>query len=116
MTGRDVTRVRTSPIHGRGVFAGEPVAARRVLERGHVLVLSPGEPMGEDSLNLYVFGFGRRLSCLLLGSSTLCNHSTNPNAEIEIDANERTYRLVALRRIERNEEILIDYGQEYWEA
>lgn len=63
----------------------------------------------------YAFDFDGVQVCTVLGIASLCNHSDDANAEIEIDEERRTYRLLALRDIKRGEEILIDYGADYWQ-
>ena len=46
-----------------------------------------------------------------MGFCGLYNHSTNPNVTIEQDLEyERVVRVVALKKITRNNEIYLDYG------
>jgi SET domain-containing protein len=45
------------------------------------------------------------------------NHSSSPNAEWEIqEEDNRFVRFFALEEIKQGEEILHDYGVEYWES
>lgn len=44
------------------------------------------------------------------------NHSCDPNAEAERDEDALKIRIYARRRIEPGEEILYDYGSEYWDT
>ena len=45
------------------------------------------------------------------------NHSASPNAEWDIeDEDERFVKFYALKEIKQGEEILHDYGEEYWES
>ena len=95
-----------SPIHGRGLYAAEPMAAgdhvgryegQRTEENGmHVLWVEgeqPGDWIGYDGTNLLRF----------------LNHSKHPNAELD------GQELYAIGDIQRGEEITIDYG-EWFEA
>jgi SET domain-containing protein len=109
-------RVKPSDIHGRGVFAVHEVPRGGLLENGELLPLPADEPGASCTIVNYVFELTRTRTCLLLGSVSLCNHSDSPNAEVEIDPTGGTYRLLALRKIRRGEEILIDYGKNYWET
>ncbi len=44
------------------------------------------------------------------------NHSCKPNAEAEIDEDEKKIRILARKKILPGEEITYDYGKEYWDA
>jgi len=45
------------------------------------------------------------------------NHSASPNAEWEVeDEDERFVTFFALKKIKQGEEILHDYGKQYWES
>ena len=52
-----------------------------------------------------------------LGYAMVYNHSESPNAEWDIeDEDECFVRFYALKKIKQGEEILHDYGEEYWES
>ena len=52
-----------------------------------------------------------------LGHAMVYNHSASPNAEWDIeDEDERFVKFYALKEIKQGEEILHDYGEEYWES
>lgn len=95
-------QVRSSPIHGRGLFALEAIpageyigfyAGRRTRDNGeHVLWVEDtgsGEWLGYDGTNVLRF----------------MNHSARPNGELD------GQELYALRDIRPDEEITIDYGE-----
>lgn len=44
------------------------------------------------------------------------NHSEKPNAELVTSSRWKTARIVALKRIRPGEEILFNYGEEYWDV
>lgn len=108
-------KVSKSPIHGRGVFAVRRIETGRVVDRGYVLPFTDTEAGESSIIDRYAFDYDGTIECLVLGVASLCNHDEQANAEVEIDEEAGTYRLVALRPIERGEELLIDYGSEYWE-
>lgn len=98
-----VLAVRTSPIHGRGLFSCRDIAAGTLLgvyegtptrrDGTHVLwVQEDGEQwIGYDGTNVFRF----------------MNHSARPNCEMD------GQECWALRNIRENEEITIDYGEEW---
>jgi SET domain-containing protein len=49
-----------------------------------------------------------------LGYSSLFNHSEENNAKYEIDYEYDVIRITAKKDIAEGEEILIDYGKNYW--
>jgi len=110
------TKIRTSKIHGRGMFATRALGRGTVLDRGPVLPFPEKEAGSSVLLDRYAFEFDAAGRCLVLGAASLCNHSEEPNAEVDIDETTATYRLVTLRAVRRGEEILVDYGPEYWAA
>lgn len=107
-------RVGPSTIHGRGVFATCDVAPGETLEFGSVLVF-PKEGLGGKNLLVdYVFYFDDVSIALLLGQSSLCNHDTDPNAEVSIDRKKMSFILRSRRSIRTGDEILVHYGPRYW--
>ncbi len=103
---------RDSQVHGRGVFAVAPCVAGQVLDHGPVLLLLH-EELIDTTLGWYVFEHDEEISALCLGHASMTNHSTNPNAEVVFSQDGSLYELVALRAIDTNEEIFIDYGPDY---
>lgn len=110
------TTIRASRIHGRGLFTTTPIGRGAVIDRGPVLPFLQDEAGSSELLERYAFDFDGSGLCLVLGAASLCNHSDDPNAEVDIDDVTRTYRLLTLRPLRRGEEVCIDYGAEYWEA
>lgn len=107
-------RIAKSPVHGRGMFATGRISRGTVLDRGYTVAFDdvPGERA--DILDRYAFDYDGKRRCVVLGIASLCNHKLDANAEIEIDEERGTYRLIARSAIKRGEEIFIDYGDEYW--
>lgn len=97
------------------MFAGGRLARGTVLDRGYVVEFLDDEDAKSNFVERYAFDFDGVQVCTVLGIASLCNHSAEANAEIEIDDERGTCRLLALRDIKRGEEIFIDYGAEYWQ-
>ena len=53
---------------------------------------------------------------LMMGHGMLYNHSENANASWEIDDDNRFVRFYATKDVAAGEEILHDYGTEYWDT
>jgi SET domain-containing protein len=112
MTG--VVKIAKSPIHGRGMFATGKINRGSVIDRGYVLPFSDDANSDSNLIDRYAFDYDGKNRCLVLGITSLCNHRFDANAEIEIDDDAGTYRLLAVRDIKRGEEIFVDYGDDYW--
>ena len=110
------TAVRSSPIHGRGVFAlGRIVAGEALFEyKGTVLSWKEAQRRYERSAvedgHTFFFdlGDGRVIDGARGGNSARwVNHSCEPNCETEQDGSRVFFH--ALRDIEPGEELFIDY-------
>src|SRR6185369_8729778 len=90
---------------GRGLFAGEPVAAGTVILEfsGEKLTLAQVRAKGAAAANALQIGVNEYLD--LAEPGRLVNHACDPNAVVKKDT-----RLVAMRDIDRGEEIRFDYS------
>ncbi len=107
----DLVRVRTTKEKGRGVYARKAIKKGATIEKVPLLFL----PMdtfvnGRDNkhLNMYFFLWSEKTVAVSLGFGSLYNHSYEPNARYEYG--KKTLRYLALRDIEKGEEILINYN------
>ncbi len=114
-TGARPLSVRRAPGKGRGVFANRAFAAGERVEWLPVLVIPQEQLRHLDRTVLrdYYFAWGPsgRDGALALGFGSLYNHSYQPNARFEICGDEAV-ALVALRAIDRDEEITVNYHGE----
>ncbi len=106
---------------GRGVFATGPIAAGEVLETAPTVVLDrhDTDTIVGTTLDNYYFAHPRdpEGGLLVLGVSSLLNHSDAPNAETEARQEEGLGWLVelrALRGIGAGEELTRRYACELW--
>ena len=99
---------------GRGVRAGRRFRQDELIERAPVVVLSAvdWEIASQTDVSRYCFSWGRggAQAGIALGTGSLFNHSYAPNAYARPLARERLMEFVALRDIEENEEITINYN------
>ena len=111
--------VQDSPLHGLGVFACVDFAKDSVIERCFYLVIDDDDLQEINRLNDYLFTSPDVKSDYLcvLGYGMIYNHGMPPNAEWQIaDDDNRFIEFTALRDIRAGDEILHDYGEDYWNS
>ncbi len=113
--------VADSTIHDQGVFATDDIKKGEIIERCPYIVIDEDDLQDENRLNDYLF------TCpdvstdflLVMGYGMMYNHGNDAtaNAEWEIDEDDNRYvTFTALRKIKKGEEILQNYGKEYWDS
>ena len=111
--------VQDSPLHGLGVFACVDFAKNSLIERCFYLVIDDDDLQEINRLNDYLFTSPDVKSDYLcvLGCGMIYNHGTPPNAEWQIaDDDNRFIEFTALQDIRAGDEILHDYGEDYWNS
>ena len=105
--------LRSSPIHGLGVFAKEPIAKKELIEECPVIFVSK-----QDKLRDYAFNWKiNNKACIVAGYGCFYNHSDTCNAIYEPDFGRETFRFRAIKDIEAGDEITVFYGgDQYWEV
>jgi len=112
--------VKTSLIHGRGVFATQDIPAGAILEECHFIQLKETDFDNLDpGLKNYVFLFPRgskgegRAYAIPLGVGSVINHSSKrPNAIWPTSESRRLFIYTAIMDIRAGEEILMNYDRE----
>ncbi len=106
--------IDVSPDKGLGVFAGKEFQAGEIIEKCPVIVLTETESkiIDETILGDYQFAWGddEKQGAIVLGYGSIYNHSENPNADWDVDANSRLMIFRATRDIPKGEEICTSYG------
>lgn len=115
---RGRAEVRTSPLHGRGLFASRPIPEGAVIGVYPLLVLSHEDTATLKSTRLYHYVFyvderedGAIRAAVAFGEISMCNHSPDANAEFDVDAAAQTVTLTAATDLLPGTEILIDYQE-----
>lgn len=103
--------VKKSLIHGYGVFAGKPFKKGEKIEDCY-FILSDCE---DDILMDYIFE-ARGRSAVVLGYGSLYNHSDRPNAAYKLSIKRRIMTIKASRPIKKDEEIFVNYGNEWFSS
>ncbi|MCL4860229.1 MAG: SET domain-containing protein [Caldilineaceae bacterium] len=103
--------IAESPGRGRGVFAQRQIHSGQLIERAPVIVVPAGQWEGMDRTVLfdYFFAWGEH-SAIALGYGSLYNHAYQPNARFVKHFSQQVIEFYALRAIESDEEILINYN------
>lgn len=103
-----------SPLGGRGVFTNTRIPEGAVLEICPVIVL-PAEELPvihNTKLHDYYFmwGWDDDQCAIALGYGSLYNHAYTPNAQYLIDIDNETIEFIALRDIQKGEEVTVSYN------
>jgi len=107
-TSRAGVIIAPSRVHGRGVFAARPFEPGEVIEDCPVLLV-PASTIVDLGLDGYCFEWDEDRCAIALGYGSLYNHSWDPNARYDHDHEHDLVSYTAVRRIERGEEITINY-------
>lgn len=103
-----------TPDKGRGIFTAQAIPAGSHIESCPVIVL-PAEDtkrIHETHLHDYYFLWGETgKSAIALGYGSIYNHAPAPNADYEMELEELSISIYALRDIEAGEEITISYSE-----
>ena len=108
-----------SSIHGLGVFAKYTIYEGELIEECPVLTL-PIQKGDVSSLMIdYRFNWPAETEweeqVIGLGFASMYNHSNNPNATWISDIDKKTFKFIASKTINPNEEIFVWYGDDsYW--
>jgi SET domain-containing protein len=107
----DGLEIRSSAIHGRGVFTTRAFAAGDTVERCPVVVVPAAERHLLDGTHLfnYYFDWEHDAAAIALGYGSLYNHSGSPSARYRRVFDADVVEFVALRDIEPTCEITVDY-------
>ena len=111
--------IKESALHGLGVFACIDFAIGDVIERCPYLVIDDDDLQEINRLNDYLFTSPDNKDDYLcvLGCGMIYNHGAPANAEWHIDDDDNRFiRFTATSVIKTGEEILHDYGNEYWDT
>lgn len=106
--------VRTSAIHGTGVFATAAFEIDDVIERCPVLVVPPDQAfeVADTVFGDYVYEWEGG-SALALGFGSLYNHSRASTARYEMDYDLEEIHVVAVQPIAEGDEITINYNGDH---
>ena len=104
--------LRTSAIHGIGVFAATERRPGTLLEVSPVLVVRRKHvpALQQTVLYRYYFHWPPAAAALALGYGSLYNHSYQPTASFYMDIEQGVIVFTAIQPICKNQEITINYN------
>ncbi|MBW7849958.1 MAG: SET domain-containing protein-lysine N-methyltransferase [Rhodospirillales bacterium] len=124
---RKLLKVQDFGVKGRGVIAMEDIRQGELIERSPVLIIPHEDRPKTDATICFTYVFmwepgaceedlykhkGR--AAIVLGYTSLLNHSYTPNAEFKHHIDEMFLDIHAVRDIKAGEEITIDYQMTLW--
>lgn len=109
----DVTVKYSNKINSRGVFANKNFYKNDIIEICPCIKINALYDQ-ELPLEDYIFKLNNKYSIVGFGYCSLYNHSETPNAIWNI-INENQISIQILKDIKKDEEIMVSYGNEYWE-
>jgi uncharacterized protein len=102
---------------GRGVFTSENIEEGIIIESAPVIVMSREERrlLDQTLLHDYIFEWGAKKEqcCMALGYVPVYNHSYRSNCEYEMDFENDTISIKAIRYIKAGEELFINYNGDW---
>lgn len=102
---------------GRGVFTSEPISAGTTVEISPVIVMSAEERklLDQTRLHDYIFEWGENKDqcCMAMGYIAVYNHSYESNCEYEMDYDEQSISIKAVKDIAAGEELFINYNGDW---
>ncbi|MGH1434809.1 MAG: SET domain-containing protein [Lewinella sp.] len=104
--------IKTTNGKGRGVFTAQEIPEGSHIESCPVLVLSEEGTtlIHQTKLHDYYFLWGDEgESAIALGFGSLYNHSSEANADYEMDIEMESLEIIAIKDIQPGEEITINY-------
>ncbi|MBW3002986.1 SET domain-containing protein [Candidatus Woesearchaeota archaeon] len=105
-------QVKKSEIHGKGIFATKDIKKDEVIEVCPIIILNQEDTKIIDNTSLYNYYFGWRNngSAIVLGYSSIYNHSYQPNARYNRDFINNNVIFIAIKPIRKGEEITVNYN------
>lgn len=106
--------MRPSPVHGRGMFACEPIPKDTVIETAPLITYNRADLGSDAKLRHYDIAYKDGEFAVMLGYASIYNHSDNNNAYWYFDDTEDLIYVKTNRDIEPDEEVFVNYGPNYW--
>jgi SET domain-containing protein len=101
------------PNAGRGVFAKRDIKKSEVIEKSPIIEVSPHDMANINGsiLLTYFFYYGKNKnqSAIALGFGSIYNHSYKPNISYKIYSKEGFIEFIALRDINKGDELTFNY-------
>ena len=96
---------------GRGVFAERSFDVGEVVESSPVVLIEEELKAIPEPVRRLLFNWPGDTYALVLGYGSIYNHADDPNLEFGRNIENQTVTFSALRKIERDEQLTINYNQ-----
>ena len=114
--GKFPIELRNSNIHGRGIFATRDIKCTEVIEYVPVVPFNRDDVRPDTILLDYDIGHpDGKQATMMFGYGALYNHRNNHNANWKF-IDDKTMVITANRNINKDEEIFVNYGANYWKS
>jgi SET domain-containing protein len=105
---------------GRGVIATRDIQIGEIIDIAHVIVITMKEykAIRKTVLYNYIFDWGdpsnpkNNTSAIIMSPCEFCNHDYDPNAEYKQDYEHGTIVFSAIKNIQQDEEITVNYNRD----
>lgn len=111
---RNKIAIKRSPIQGHGVFAEADIEAGEIIEECYTIIFEDPNVLNNYTFKVTFKGMEDHVA-IPLGYGAIFNHSSNPNAEYELNRETMYMVFTACKPIKAGEEIFISYG-DHWFA
>lgn len=110
---------KESDVHGYGVFAKEDINKGEIIEECPVIIIRSSNYYNlQRELKEYVFSWkenGNQTPAVIMGYGGVYNHSDKCSAHFYCDNEKRVMVYRAIKNIKKDEEIFLNYGDEYFD-
>lgn len=103
---------KSTEAEGNGVFAATDLRKGTIVEVCPVIFMpmKEFEQIKKTKLYYYFYEYSNKEFAIVLGYGSVYNHSYTPNAQYKFNYLRRTYEVKALKPIQKDEEIFINYN------
>ncbi len=104
--------LKKSKNRGWGVFCKQKILKGRVIETSPIILIPKKHlhKFSNTAIDSYRFTYWGDTTAIVLGYSSLYNHSKNANCAWRVNRKSQTFTFYATENIPANTEILHDYG------
>lgn len=108
-------QIKQSDVHGYGVFALQDISKGAIIEESPVILVTKGK-FAKESIREYLFYWDDEYEAVVTGNALIFNHGEQPNCSYMPNSEDRLMTFTAGRDIKAGEEILIYYGNGWFQS
>ena len=108
--------MKSSSIHGNGMFATCDIKADTVIERAPIIPIDRTNDLTDTSLLRRYDITYKDKHAVMLGYASIYNHKDTNNAEWDFDPDKDVLVIKSVKNIKKGDEIFVNYGDKYWSS